>query len=51
MIICLYVLIIPEEKYLTAKFGGEHKEYTINISNMTRIDLRMPIIWVKIDVC
>jgi len=28
IIICHYVLIIPEEKYLAAKFGEEYKEYT-----------------------
>jgi protein-S-isoprenylcysteine O-methyltransferase Ste14 len=30
-IICLYVLIIPEEQYLAAKFGEEYKEYTISV--------------------
>ena len=28
IIICLYVLIIPEEQYLAEKFGEEYKEYT-----------------------
>ena len=28
IIICHYVLIIPEEKYLEAKFGKEYKDYT-----------------------
>jgi protein-S-isoprenylcysteine O-methyltransferase Ste14 len=28
IIICHYILIVPEEKYLAAKFGGEYKEYT-----------------------
>lgn len=27
-ILCHYVLIVPEEKYLAAKFGDEYKEYT-----------------------
>ncbi len=31
MIICLYVLIIPEEQYLAAKFGEEYKEYTASV--------------------
>jgi protein-S-isoprenylcysteine O-methyltransferase Ste14 len=25
--VCHYILIIPEEKYLVAKFGREYKEY------------------------
>jgi protein-S-isoprenylcysteine O-methyltransferase Ste14 len=28
IIACHYILIIPEEKYLAAKFGEEYKEYT-----------------------
>jgi protein-S-isoprenylcysteine O-methyltransferase Ste14 len=28
IIICQHVLIIPEEKYLTAKFGAEYQAYT-----------------------
>jgi len=28
VIICVYILIIPEEQYLAAKFGEEYKEYT-----------------------
>ena len=28
IIACHYILIIPEEKYLAAKFGGEYQEYT-----------------------
>ena len=31
IIICLYVLIIPEEQYLAAKFGEEFKEYTATV--------------------
>ena len=31
IIICLYVLIIPEEQYLTAKFGEEYKEYITSV--------------------
>lgn len=31
IIVCHYVLIIPEEKYLTAKFGEEYKEYTTTV--------------------
>lgn len=31
IIICLYVLIIPEEQYLAAKFGEEYKEYTASV--------------------
>ena len=26
--LCVYILIIPEEKYLAAKFGEEYQEYT-----------------------
>ena len=31
IIICLYVLIIPEEQYLAAKFDEEYKEYTASV--------------------
>jgi protein-S-isoprenylcysteine O-methyltransferase Ste14 len=31
IIICLYVLIIPEEQYLAVKFGDEFKEYTASV--------------------
>jgi protein-S-isoprenylcysteine O-methyltransferase Ste14 len=31
IIICIYVLIIPEEQYLAAKFGEEYKEYTASV--------------------
>ncbi|MBE2224594.1 MAG: isoprenylcysteine carboxylmethyltransferase family protein [Anaerolineae bacterium] len=31
IIICLYVLIIPEEQYLTKKFGEEYKEYMASV--------------------
>jgi protein-S-isoprenylcysteine O-methyltransferase Ste14 len=31
IIICLYILIIPEEQYLAAKFGEEYKEYTASV--------------------
>ena len=31
MIVCQHVLILPEEKYLTAKFGKEYKEYTTTV--------------------
>ncbi len=31
IVICLYVLIIPEEQYLAAKFGEEYKEYTASV--------------------
>lgn len=30
-ILCLYVLIMPEEKYLAAKFGREYKDYTATV--------------------
>lgn len=31
IVICHYVLIIPEEKYLAAKFGDEYKEYSATV--------------------
>ena len=31
IILCHYVLIIPEEQYLAAKFGDEYKEYTASV--------------------
>jgi protein-S-isoprenylcysteine O-methyltransferase Ste14 len=31
MILCHYVLIIPEEKYLAAKFGKEYEEYAASV--------------------
>lgn len=31
MIACHYILIVPEEKYLAAKFGEEYKEYTATV--------------------
>ena len=31
IIICHYVLIIPEEQYLAAKFGEEYKEYVASV--------------------
>ena len=31
IIICLYILIIPEEQYLAAKFGEECKEYIASV--------------------
>jgi protein-S-isoprenylcysteine O-methyltransferase Ste14 len=31
IIICHYVLIIPEEQYLAAKFGEEYKEYAASV--------------------
>ena len=32
IVICLYVLIIPEEKYLAAKFAEEYNEYTASVN-------------------
>ncbi len=31
IIICHYILIIPEEQYLVIKFGEEYKEYTASV--------------------
>ena len=31
IVICIYVLIIPEEQYLAAKFGEEYKEYAASV--------------------
>lgn len=31
IILCLYVLIIPEERYLAAKFGEAYKAYTASV--------------------
>lgn len=31
IIICHYILIIPEEQYLTAKFGEEYRAYTASV--------------------
>ena len=28
IVLCHYILILPEEKYLTAKFGKEYRDYT-----------------------
>jgi protein-S-isoprenylcysteine O-methyltransferase Ste14 len=31
IVVCIYVLIIPEEQYLAAKFGEEYKEYAASV--------------------
>lgn len=31
MLLCLYILILPEERYLTAKFGNEYKDYMATV--------------------
>ena len=31
IVLCHYVLIVPEEQYLTAKFGDEYKEYMTSV--------------------
>ena len=31
IILCYYILIIPEEQYLTAKFGDEYAEYAASV--------------------
>jgi protein-S-isoprenylcysteine O-methyltransferase Ste14 len=31
IVLCHYILIVPEEKYLTAKFGEEYQEYTTTV--------------------
>jgi protein-S-isoprenylcysteine O-methyltransferase Ste14 len=31
MILCIYILIIPEERYLAAKFGDEYKVYAATV--------------------
>lgn len=31
IVLCHLILIIPEEKYLAAKFGNEYKEYTASV--------------------
>jgi protein-S-isoprenylcysteine O-methyltransferase Ste14 len=31
IVLCLYVLILPEEQYLAEKFGEEYKEYTASV--------------------
>ncbi len=31
MMICHYVLILPEERYLAAKFGAEYQEYLASV--------------------
>jgi protein-S-isoprenylcysteine O-methyltransferase Ste14 len=31
IILCIYILIIPEEKYLAAKFGAEYKDYAATV--------------------
>lgn len=31
LVICHYVLIAPEEKYLAARFGEEYRQYTVSV--------------------
>ena len=31
IVLCYYILIIPEEKYLAAKFGNEYKDYVASV--------------------
>lgn len=31
IVLCHFILIIPEERYLAAKFGDEYKEYTASV--------------------
>ena len=31
IILCHYILIIPEEQYLAEKFGDEYKEYAASV--------------------
>ena len=31
IVLCLYILIIPEEQYLSAKFGEEYKAYVASV--------------------
>ena len=31
LIVCHYVLIVPEENYLTSRFGEEYKAYTATV--------------------
>jgi protein-S-isoprenylcysteine O-methyltransferase Ste14 len=31
IVLCHYILIIPEERYLTAKFGKEYEEYAASV--------------------
>ncbi len=32
IVVCLYVLIFPEERYLAAKFGAEYAEYSASVN-------------------
>jgi len=31
IVLCLYILIIPEEKYLAAKFGDDYEDYVATV--------------------